>query len=259
MSLKIGDKVDVTGGKYKDTLGCIVERLTPQKVKLDRLENLINQSSVTKMKPLGLDEKTTDINIKPLASLQAMPKLNHENTIEQINVTANQRFKIQSVRPKQIEAIVAVLNGDDVLAVLPTGAGKSLIYQLPALMDERRGITVIISPLLALIQDQMSSLQQLGLHAARYDGSLGSTQKARVEQQILEFGSLAGSSASGAHDGPSIDGAGNASSEHPMFLFTTPETLLGVEKGRLCGLLTGSGRLVRWVLDEVSVGTRRAE
>jgi ribosomal protein L24 len=236
--LHLGDDVVVSGGKYVGQCGR-VEKLTPQKVKLDQLENLIHRSSVTKTNsPLRAREVGDDI--KPLLPC-VMPKLNNEDRIEQINAVARDIFKISSVRPKQLEAIVAVLNGDDVMGVLPTGAGKSLIYQLPALMDERRGITVIISPLLALIQDQMSSLQELGLRAERYDGTVDPAKRAQVEAQISGFGQPAGSGS-----GASLHAVG----EHPLFLFTTPETLVGSDKERLSKLLTRSGSLVRWVLDE---------
>ncbi|MFB9081536.1 RecQ family ATP-dependent DNA helicase [Deinococcus wulumuqiensis] len=67
-------------------------------------------------------------------------------------------------REGQYEGIVAALEGIDVLSVMPTGAGKSLVFQLPAFLGE--SYTVVISPLVALIQDQVSRLQQLGLPAA---------------------------------------------------------------------------------------------
>ena len=66
-------------------------------------------------------------------------------------------------RPGQQEIVEAVAEGRDVLAIMPTGGGKSLCYQLPALM--REGVTVVISPLIALMRDQVRSLREAGVAA----------------------------------------------------------------------------------------------
>ena len=66
-------------------------------------------------------------------------------------------------RPGQQEIVEAVAAGRDVLAIMPTGGGKSLCYQLPALM--REGVTVVISPLIALMRDQVRSLREAGVAA----------------------------------------------------------------------------------------------
>jgi ATP-dependent DNA helicase RecQ len=73
-------------------------------------------------------------------------------------------FGLTQFRPSQREIIEAVLAGKDVLAVLPTGAGKSLCYQLPALLLP--GVTIVISPLLSLMNDQVQALQARGIAAA---------------------------------------------------------------------------------------------
>ncbi|WP_243665261.1 DEAD/DEAH box helicase [Rhodothermus marinus] len=73
-------------------------------------------------------------------------------------------------RPGQWEIIQAVLQGQDVLAVLPTGTGKSVCYQLPALLLD--GLTLVVSPLLALIEDQVARLRARGIPAAFLHGHL---------------------------------------------------------------------------------------
>jgi len=73
-------------------------------------------------------------------------------------------FGYDTFRPFQREAMLARLEGKDLLVIMPTGGGKSLCYQLPALLSE--GVTVIISPLLALIHDQVTALKAMGIPAA---------------------------------------------------------------------------------------------
>lgn len=77
-------------------------------------------------------------------------------SLSEIRLLARERFGFDDLRPGQAEAIEAVLAGRDTLAVLPTGSGKSAIYQLPALVLD--GPTVVISPLIALQRDQVASL-----------------------------------------------------------------------------------------------------
>ncbi|MBW3534746.1 MAG: ATP-dependent DNA helicase [Gemmatimonadetes bacterium] len=71
------------------------------------------------------------------------------------------RFGLDAFRPGQEEVIGAVLEGRDVLAVMPTGSGKSLLYQLPSVMLD--GLTVVVSPLIALMKDQTDKLEELGV------------------------------------------------------------------------------------------------
>lgn len=72
-------------------------------------------------------------------------------------------FKLSDFRPQQIQTINAILSKHDVLLLAPTGGGKSLCYQLPALYSV--GLTVVVSPLLALMQNQVWALQKLGVDA----------------------------------------------------------------------------------------------
>ena len=79
-------------------------------------------------------------------------------------------FGYDEFRPLQKDIITNVLKGHDTLAVMPTGGGKSLCYQLPALI--LKGITVVVSPLISLMQDQVTSLETTGIHSAFLNSSL---------------------------------------------------------------------------------------
>lgn len=91
-----------------------------------------------------------------------------------INQTLKQYFGYDSLRTGQEELINGILAGHDVLGIMPTGAGKSLCYQLPALI--LKGITLVISPLISLMSDQVKALNQAGVHAAYINSSLTENQ-----------------------------------------------------------------------------------
>jgi ATP-dependent DNA helicase RecQ len=89
---------------------------------------------------------------------------------EHMLALASRRFGINAFRPGQALAIRNVLAGIDTLAIMPTGAGKSLCYQLPAL--ELDGVTLVVSPLIALMKDQTDKLEHLGIEVLRLDSTL---------------------------------------------------------------------------------------
>jgi ATP-dependent DNA helicase RecQ len=95
---------------------------------------------------------------------------------------ALQRFGHSSFRPLQLETVHAVLEGRDCLTVLPTGGGKSLTYQLPATLLE--GTTVVISPLIALMKDQVDALNRKGIPATYLSSSLTDEESADRRQGI---------------------------------------------------------------------------
>ena len=91
-------------------------------------------------------------------------------------------FGHSSFRPLQEEVVNAILNREDVLMILPTGGGKSLCYQLPTLLME--GITVVVSPLLALMHDQVVALKANGISAAMLSSMQDMEESRQIEEQL---------------------------------------------------------------------------
>jgi ATP-dependent DNA helicase RecQ len=87
-------------------------------------------------------------------------------------------------RPGQEEIVAAVLSGEDVLAVMPTGSGKSLCFQLPALA--RQGLTLVVSPLIALMRDQVAQLGELGVPAAALNSATDANERRRIERGLRD-------------------------------------------------------------------------
>ena len=99
-----------------------------------------------------------------------------------IAATLRKVFGLKRLRPGQLEVIERVLNATNTLAVMPTGAGKSLCYQLPALLLP--GTTVVVSPLVALMKDQCDALRALGVAAVQINSALGSAELAAARAAV---------------------------------------------------------------------------
>jgi ATP-dependent DNA helicase RecQ len=124
---------------------------------------------------------------------------------EAVRQLARQRFGINRLHREQERAIASVLSGRDTLLILPTGGGKSLCYQLPSLLLPRP--TIVVSPLLALLEDQFLKLQHHNVPAVRLDSTVGAADRRAALARIAEGGSV--------------------------LVLTTPETLAGAELGAL--------------------------
>ena len=92
-------------------------------------------------------------------------------------------FGYDSFRFRQSEIIESILKGVDTLAIMPTGAGKSLCYQIPSLIFE--GLTLVISPLISLMQDQVQSLNAVGINAVFLNSSLDYETYIHTIEQIV--------------------------------------------------------------------------
>lgn len=118
-------------------------------------------------------------------------------SVSKIRRTMRDVFGIEQFRPGQEEVVRSIIDGHDTLAIMPTGAGKSLCYQLPSL--HLRGTTVVVSPLISLMKDQVDKLGDAGLDAAQVNSALPAREVNENIEQIKK--------------------------ERSDFVFTTPERL----------------------------------
>ena len=146
----------------------------------------------------------------------------HASTYAAALETLQRVFGYPAFRGHQADAIEHVIDGGDALVLMPTGAGKSLCYQIPALVRSARGLgcAVVVSPLIALMQDQVGALESLGVRAAFLNSTL-SMQRANAVEQAFRDGAL-------------------------DLLYVAPERLLTDR----CLQLLGSGRVSLFAIDE---------
>ena len=96
-------------------------------------------------------------------------------------------FGYAEFRGRQAEIVAHVAGGGDALVLMPTGGGKSLCYQIPAIARQRagHGVSVVVSPLIALMHDQVGALDELGVHAAFLNSTLSTEQAQRIEREMM--------------------------------------------------------------------------
>ena len=134
-------------------------------------------------------------------------------------------FGFNSLRPFQKEVVDSMINGDDILVISPTGSGKSLCFQLPAMINE--GMTIVLSPLRSLIYDQVEALKEKGVSCELLNGDLGVRRKTKLFQELKK-------------KIPNI-----------KMLYTTPESIMCNEETiPVIKHLYKEGLISRFVLDE---------
>ncbi|HKW61208.1 MAG TPA: RecQ family ATP-dependent DNA helicase [Candidatus Acidoferrum sp.] len=120
-----------------------------------------------------------------LASQDKTTGYPQEENDERILQALQRYWGYETFRPGQVEIVRSIASGRDACVVMPTGGGKSLCYQLPAVLDEKR-TAVVVSPLIALMQDQVAQLEQMGIPAGFLNSSLSSEERSRILQRACQ-------------------------------------------------------------------------
>lgn len=139
-------------------------------------------------------EEITDevvVEVNPIETIIADEQISISETIKSISdsVKATKETVLKSVfgfdsfRDNQEKIIDEILNGNNILSIMPTGAGKSLCYQIPAILSN--GITIVISPLISLMDDQILKLKNVGVECVFVNSTLSEGEYAKVKNEIL--------------------------------------------------------------------------
>ncbi|KAH8737198.1 hypothetical protein BGZ61DRAFT_377933 [Ilyonectria robusta] len=166
-----------------------------------------------------------------VAEARIPPELMRHSWSPEVQRMLKDRFRMRGFRHNQLEAINATLGGEDAFILMPTGGGKSLCYQLPAVIKtgKTRGVTIVVSPLISLMQDQVDHMKALGIQAVAFNGECSAEYKRQVMSAFNE-----------------------RSPEHFVeLLYVTPE-MVSKNNAFNNGMMTlyRKGKLARLVIDE---------
>ncbi|XP_042690864.1 ATP-dependent DNA helicase Q1 [Centrocercus urophasianus] len=151
---------------------------------LDKQQELIQKKmTLKKLIKQSLGESAAGGSKETETSVEAWNKTDFP-WYEKIKTALQNKFKLQKFRSLQLETVNATMAGKDVFLVMPTGGGKSLCYQLPAVCSD--GFTLVICPLISLMEDQLMVLEQLGISATLLNASSSKEHVKWVHTQMLD-------------------------------------------------------------------------
>lgn len=191
-------------------------------------------SSTSRVTPMAITSTITSTTIiqKPrVAASESTIFIDHSKNphYAEAKKVLEKTFGLARFRPNQLEAILATLEGRDVLILMPTGGGKSLCYQVPAVCQggETKGVTIVISPLIALMIDQVKDLQEKHVDVELFMSEQSNEDRTRVRNRL------------------------NAYAQRPAIVYVTPERMKQSDdlKNTL-KKLEAQDDLARFVVDE---------
>ena len=171
--LAIADDDDYGQDDYDEEMLEVAEEMENRKAKTS--PNYVAEQRIVFAETTG-NAPRAERQKPSIAPIYAVPEPSSLQHIWSRDVKAamNRRFHLRGFRPNQLEAINATLSGKDTFILMPTGGGKSLCYQLPSIVNsgKTRGVTIVISPLLSLMQDQVEHLKKLKIQAFLINGEV---------------------------------------------------------------------------------------
>lgn len=148
-----------------------------------RARSILSEASGNTI-PTARVKATAKKPVKPTPKLKIPPEQMVHPWSSDVLRAFKDRFRLEGFRHNQLEAVNATLAGQDAFVLMPTGGGKSLCYQLPAVVHsgKTRGVTIVVTPLISLMQDQVDHLTARGIIAKKFNGDLSQAEK----RDILE-------------------------------------------------------------------------
>lgn len=155
------------------------------------LKKIKNKINTKQSKFVNKDSEDSVVEVKNIGPIE---DYSTEPRVESVRVTDNKAirtkdtilknvFGFESFRENQEKIIDEILNGNNILSIMPTGAGKSLCYQIPAILFD--GVTIVISPLISLMEDQILKLKNVGVDCAVINSTLSEGEYIKVKNEIL--------------------------------------------------------------------------
>ncbi|KAI0154812.1 hypothetical protein GGR57DRAFT_465091 [Xylariaceae sp. FL1272] len=131
-------------------------------------------------------DKTVEKRNQSVESSHVSPEQKRFPWYKDVKRALKDRFRMSGFRHNQLEAINATLSGKDAFILMPTGGGKSLCYQLPAVIasGKTKGVTVVVSPLISLMQDQVEHLSNLNIQAKTFNGATSKSDRAQIMDHL---------------------------------------------------------------------------
>lgn len=168
--------------------GCLVSLQEKIDQLVEEKQTLEDRKKLIQVQLQSLDDAQTSAEI---ATLQSIDWENgHFPWTDQLNATLNSTFSLNSFRPLQLSCMNAVLSKKDVILIMPTGGGKSLCYQLPAVICS--GFTLVISPLVSLMEDQLMAVKRNGIPSHMLNASSTRQQVTEVYSNMIDKNDQAG-------------------------------------------------------------------